>query len=75
MTNMDRNAAYLRSLRHKALAESVEFFEGDVEAAERWLSTPVRGLGYQTPNDMLSSETGIEQVRTLIGRLEHGIVT
>lgn len=72
---MEKNAIYMSRLRSKALAESVELFEGDRQAAERWLSTPVRGLGYQTPHDMLSSETGIDQVRTLIGRLEHGILT
>ncbi len=72
---MDKNALYISTLRSKALAEAVELFEGDREAAERWLSTPVRGLGHQTPHDMLSSEAGIDQVRTLIGRLEHGILT
>lgn len=72
---MDRNTFYFNGLRHKVLAESVELFEGDKKAAEHWLSTPVRGLDYQIPKEMLSSEKGIEQVRTLIGRMEHGIIT
>ena len=61
MKNNGKNVAWLLS--------------GDSDAAERWLSQPVRGLGYQTPNDMLCSETGIERLRTLVGRLEHGIFT
>jgi putative toxin-antitoxin system antitoxin component (TIGR02293 family) len=69
---MDRHTR-MRRLREQVLAECIELFEGDSDAAERWLSQPVRGLGYQTPNELLSSETGIEQLRTLIGRLEHGV--
>lgn len=72
---MDKHTRHIHRLRRQALAECVELFEGDTEAAERWMSQPVRGLGYQTPNDMLSSETDIERLRTLIGRLEHGIFT
>lgn len=66
---MDTHTPHIYSLRKQALAECFELFEGDRDAAERWLSHPVRGLGYQTPNEMLSSEAGIEPLRTLIGRL------
>ena len=72
---MDKHTPHLHELREKAITECIELFEGDSDAAERWLSQPVRGLGYQTPNDMLCSETGIERLRTLVGRLEHGIFT
>lgn len=71
---MDRHTR-MRRLREQVLAECIELFEGDRDAAERWLSQPVRGFGYQTPNDLLSSEAGIEQLRTLIGQLEHGVFT
>ncbi|MEQ3622997.1 MAG: antitoxin Xre/MbcA/ParS toxin-binding domain-containing protein [Marinobacter sp.] len=69
------NLRALSKLREIVIAEAVELFEGDKAAAEQWLSTPVRGLGQKTPNELLTSEEGIEQVRTLIGRLEHGIIT
>jgi len=72
---MNKHTLHLRRLREQALAECAELFEGDIDAAKQWLSQPVRGLGYQTPNDMLCSETGIERLRTLVGRLEHGIFT
>jgi len=70
---MDQHKYPLHHLRKQAIAECIELFEGDTEAAERWMSQPVRGLGYKSPEDMLSSETGIEQLRILVGRLEHGI--
>jgi len=70
---MDQHENCLYHLRIQAVAECVELFEGDTEAAERWMSQPVRALGYKTPNDMLSSEPDIEQLRLLVGRLEHGI--
>ncbi|WP_394132747.1 antitoxin Xre/MbcA/ParS toxin-binding domain-containing protein [Marinobacter nauticus] len=69
------NLRDLSKLREIVIAEAVELFEGDKAAAEQWLSTPVRGLGHKTPNELLTSEKDIEQVRTLIGRLEHGIIT
>lgn len=65
----------LNSLREIAITEAIELFEGDQEAAARWLSDPARALGNKRPNDMMSSEEGVQQVRTLIGRLEHGVIT
>lgn len=72
---MDQHEHDLHHLRIQAIAECVELFEKDKVAAERWMSQPVRGLSYQNPRDLLESETGIEQLRLLIGRLEHGIFT
>lgn len=65
----------LSSLREIAIAEAVELFEGDQKAASQWLAKPARALGNKTPEDLLSSEEGVEQVRILIGRLEHGVFT
>ena len=72
---MDQHEHDLHHLRIQAVTECVELFDGDKVAAERWMSQPVRGLGYKTPEDMLSSETAIEQLRNLVARLEHGITT
>ena len=49
-------------------------FEGDEGAARDWLSSPAVGLGGQIPLDLLDTAAGADRVRTLIGRLEHGIV-
>lgn len=51
--------------------EALNFFEGNVVAAERWMSGPVRGLGGRSPNQMLKTEKDIEAVRILIARLEY----
>jgi putative toxin-antitoxin system antitoxin component (TIGR02293 family) len=72
---MEQPGNNLSSLREIAIAEAVELFEGDAKAASQWLTKPARALGHKAPGDCLSSEEGIEQVRTLIGRLEHGIIT
>lgn len=61
--------------RHKAETEALELFEGDHAAAEHWLQSPIRGLGYKTPAEMIVTAQGVEQVRMLIGRLEHGVFT
>jgi uncharacterized protein (DUF2384 family) len=52
--------------------ETLNLFEGDRGAKERWMASPVHGLGNRTPNEMLRSATDIETVRLLVARLEHG---
>ncbi|MBX9580322.1 MAG: DUF2384 domain-containing protein [Gemmataceae bacterium] len=56
-------------------ARAAELFEGDAEAARRWLTGPVRGLGYQVPLDLAGTEAGAKMVLDIIGRLEHGVFT
>ena len=51
----------------------VALFEGDISAARKWLQTPQRGLGGETPLDFASTEVGAREVENLIGRLEHGV--
>ena len=52
---------------------ATELFEGDVEAARRWLQTPKRALGNITPLEMAQTEVGAREVEHLMGRLEHGV--
>lgn len=52
----------------------IRFFDGDEDAAREWLTSPVVGLGSKMPLDLLDNSAGTEAVRTLIGRLEHGVV-
>ena len=65
----------LDALRMTAIAEAVELFDGDQKASAQWLSAPVRALGHKRPNDLLRCEEGVQQVRDIIGRLEHGVIT
>lgn len=60
-------------LRETVIAEAIELFEGNEQAAWRWLESPLRALGNIAPAELLDSESGIESVRGIIHRLEHGI--
>lgn len=46
---------------------------GDVAAAGRWLTTPHRLLGDESPLRRASTETGGREVEQLIGQLRHGV--
>jgi uncharacterized protein (DUF2384 family) len=53
-------------------ARAVEVF-GSRERALRWLKTPVRSLGDQTPLSLLNTREGVAQVQDTLGRVEHGV--
>lgn len=54
------------------LAEEV--FE-DEERARNWLRRPQRGLGGRIPFDILDTEPGFQQVKALLTRIEHGVLS
>jgi putative toxin-antitoxin system antitoxin component (TIGR02293 family) len=65
-----------RLLRVSGVFEkAVDLFEGDVDAARRWLTRPNGELGDCTPLDFARTEIGAREVEDLIGRLEHGVFT
>ena len=47
---------------------------GDRQDAMRWLGTPVRALNYATPISLLYDPNGCEDVLSVLGRLEHGVL-
>lgn len=53
-------------------ARAMEVF-GTREKALRWLKTPVRSLGDQTPLSLLNSPEGVARVEDALGRVEHGV--
>ena len=53
-------------------ARAMEVF-GTREKALRWLKTPVRSLGDQTPFSLLSTPEGVARVEDALGRVEHGV--
>lgn len=62
------------SLRVRVVSErAVELFEGDVASAEKWLVTPNLALDWKTPVEILSSQSGIDEVLRLIAQLQHGV--
>ncbi len=57
----------------RVFGRAIALFEGDVEGALGWLSTPQRALGGAVPLEMVRIEIGAREVEGLIGRLEHGV--
>lgn len=53
-------------------ARAMEVF-GTREKALRWLSSPVRSLGDQTPLSLLTTPEGVVRVQDTLGRVEHGV--
>lgn len=63
-----------RLLRISTVFEkAVGLFDGDINGAVTWLTTPQRILGNRTPLAYARTEPGARQVEDLIGRLEHGV--
>lgn len=46
---------------------------GNLEAAQRWLSTSKRALGGESPLSFARTEPGAREVEDLLGRVEYGI--
>ncbi|HEY2931678.1 MAG TPA: antitoxin Xre/MbcA/ParS toxin-binding domain-containing protein [Acidobacteriota bacterium] len=67
----DESDRLLRASR--ILGRALELFEGDVESARTWLSTPQTALGGASPLNIAKTELGSREVERLIGRLEHGV--
>lgn len=65
---MDKNDRYEIALT------AAEELMGSRASAEIWLQQYVRALDAK-PIDLLDSDAGLDMVLTIIGRLEHGIVT
>ncbi|WP_233968008.1 MbcA/ParS/Xre antitoxin family protein [Pectobacterium polaris] len=62
------------SLRVPVVSErAIELFEGDEVLAEKWLAEPNRALGWKSPNEILSSQSGIDEVLGLITCIEQGV--
>lgn len=56
-------------------AMALRLFEGDREAATRWLAAPHHALGGATPMERSRTEFGAREVEDLIGRIEHGVIS
>ena len=52
---------------------ATELMNGDREAANRWLLTPLSIFGNASPFDHAKSKTGEKDVMNLIGRITHGV--
>jgi putative toxin-antitoxin system antitoxin component (TIGR02293 family) len=59
----------------RVFARAFGLFDGNRDAAKRWLSEPQRALGGEIPLAFARTELGALEVERLIGRLEHGVFT
>lgn len=55
--------------------EALELFNGDENAAFKWLNTKLQILGNETPLEHSESVEGIKEVVNLIKRIEHGVLS
>lgn len=63
-----------RVLRARVIFDlALQLFEGDADAARKWLQTPQIALCGETPLDFSSTDLGAREVEKIIGRLEHGV--
>ena len=49
-----------------------EVFENEVNF-QKWMNSEIRALGFQVPINLLDTPFGIDEVKNVIGRLEHGV--
>jgi len=54
------------------LTQAIEVLGGRA-AAQRWLGRPNPALGGRTPLSLLDTSLGWEEVKQVLGRIEHGI--
>ncbi len=57
----------------RVYARALDFFEGDAEAATRWLTDAQHAFGGITPIEMTRTDVGAQEVERLLGQLEHGV--
>jgi len=59
----------------KATEAAEKYFEGNKDAARRWLASPKVALGGETPLAFASTPEGSDYVLKLLERMEHGVVS
>ena len=69
--HQDESDRLVRAAR--IFGRALSLFEGNRDAAKRWLSEPQRALGGEVPLLVSRTEVGALEVERLIGRLEHGV--
>jgi putative toxin-antitoxin system antitoxin component (TIGR02293 family) len=59
----------------RIFGRALSLFEGNRDAAKRWLSEPQKALGGEVPLVVSRTEVGALEVERVIGRLEQGVFT
>lgn len=58
----------------RVFSKASDLFEGDVDAAVRWLRTPAKALRGEQPIAFARTNAGAREVETLIEKIEHGVL-
>lgn len=53
----------------------IKLFDGNTNAARKWFESPSRALGAKTPQEMIVTEVGAQEVLDIVCRLEYGVYT
>ncbi len=64
--------AMIRENARQRLLEAAIGYFGNKEAAEKWINSPHMGLEGMTPQEMLDTGPGVEQIMDLVHQLEQG---
>lgn len=56
----------------QTIARAMEVF-GDQETALRWMKAPNRAMGGRTPFSVVNTSPGVELIKDILGRIEHGV--
>jgi putative toxin-antitoxin system antitoxin component (TIGR02293 family) len=59
----------------RAVEAANEYFAGDKDAAQRWLTHPKVALGGETPVEFARTPPGSDYVVNLLNRMAHGIIS
>lgn len=57
----------------RIFGRALELFEGDRDAAVKWMFSPQPALGGETPIEVSKTDFGSREVENLAGRIEHGV--
>jgi putative toxin-antitoxin system antitoxin component (TIGR02293 family) len=70
---LDNNASERLLLLAELIGHGLDVFDNRADVLGRWLRLPLPELREQTPLALLDTATGFGMVRTVLGRIEHGI--
>ena len=72
------NSIEAEGIYHEAeillIMRALEVF-GDSETAGRWMREPNPALANKTPLTVIQTPEGLGEVRNILGRIEHGVIS
>ncbi|NGF56608.1 DUF2384 domain-containing protein [Parapedobacter sp. SGR-10] len=70
---LDSHNTELILLISELINYGVDVFNGEEQKFQRWLKKPNTSLGGYSPDSLLDTMTGIQEVRSCLDRLEYGV--